>query len=792
MSVFGTARFATRDELRRAGLLRGRPPGEMPDRLLLGWWLENQHDFEPIEYGGDLHQLVIGGTGSGKFTTALAPMLLGSSMEDQTVVVVDPKGEIAKLAGPWFQTPFADKPTVHLLDPWDLCQTGQSQALNVLDTLTPDNPDYVDDARSLADALIVTATKDNTHWDNTARNYLAALLLQVALSPREEGNRNLMRVYELAATAWELPPAYLGPKQTSLSGYVLQYMRGSELAEGAIHRGAESILGCDEKERSGIISGIKRDLAWVDSPSMRRVTGGSSLDLQEAAAGGHKYFIAMRPDFFESHRGWLRLMVTAFSKAFKRRLPDQSKPKHKRWRHIVIDEFANLSEMKFVLHDVSIARGYDIKYHLAVQDLTQLARVYEKGWETFVNNCFLRTFGIGDLFTADYISRMLGAATVENISTSSGVSGGESYSESYSDSSNAGSSSSIHGSGGSTSHGTSSSFSTSATQNNGWSRSESRAQAQRPLRTPDEVRRQSSASEFLFFRGMHPIECWRPNYWDIFPSLPNFTLKEVLGTIGREPKDEAERRYFTEWREKPLLMAPTPRPPPELPKPEPPPAPKAVSPPKGFFDDITLGQIIVVSVMVLGLVWWYWPRSQPDDTIPPPPVTDPEATPPPPPLPERMRAPVPNMPSIYKAHYGAEARDYLLQLARDNARLCTSSHAGEEQKLITYLVMSALDKKEFVLSKNPDVGLAKQSRFEALFQRYMSEPRWTKDEREEVFELVIRGVRENFASRAMQVYDGEAIARLYQNGTACPFGEVPEQDYLAPVYADMKIPDGHS
>jgi len=117
MSVFGTARFATQRELKGAGLLRDRPPGEMPDHLQLGWWLESEYDFGPIEYDGDLHQLIIGGTGSGKFTTALAPMLLGSSLDEQTVVVVDPKGEIAKLAGPCFQAPFAAKPTVHLLDP---------------------------------------------------------------------------------------------------------------------------------------------------------------------------------------------------------------------------------------------------------------------------------------------------------------------------------------------------------------------------------------------------------------------------------------------------------------------------------------------------------------------------------------------------------------------------------------------------------------------------------------------------------------------------------------------------
>lgn len=37
--------------------------------------------------------------------------------------------------------------TVHVLDPWDQCGKGQTASLNVLETLTQANPNYVDDAR---------------------------------------------------------------------------------------------------------------------------------------------------------------------------------------------------------------------------------------------------------------------------------------------------------------------------------------------------------------------------------------------------------------------------------------------------------------------------------------------------------------------------------------------------------------------------------------------------------------------------------------------------------------------
>jgi type IV secretion system protein VirD4 len=566
MSVHGTARFATRWELQRADLLRSLRPEELPDGLMVGWWYEDSYDFAPISYQGDLHQLIVGGIGGGKFTTAIAPLLLGSGLEDSTVVVVDPKGEIAKLAGTFFQKPFADTPDVFLLDPWDVCGTGTTASLNVLDDITPENPNYVDDARALADAMIIPSGADNTHWDNAARNFLTGVILYVALSPKEKDNRDLKHVRDIITLSWKLPDAYPNPPPT-LSGILFANLN-SDLADGEVGSAFRSLINREEKERSGIISSIERDTAWIGSPQMVRVLRGSSIDLKEAAIGGGKYFIALPPDYFMTHRAWLRLMVTAFSKAMKRHQPDKSRPQHQRWRHIVIDEFATLGEMSFILNDVAIGRGFDVKYHLAVQDLAQLRRVYREGWESFINNSFQRFFAVGDLFTADYVSRMLGAATVASESTSASQSRTQGHSFGTSTGSSDGFSTppgiirfSTHTGG------------TSETRTSGYSESTSQStsrtigQVQRALRTPDEVRRLKGDEQLLFMRGMHPIDCWRPPYWEIFPSLPTFSLKEILGTVGREPKDEAERAYFTAWRAEPLLMRPPERPPVSTPAP---------------------------------------------------------------------------------------------------------------------------------------------------------------------------------------------------------------------------------
>jgi type IV secretory pathway TraG/TraD family ATPase VirD4 len=603
MTVHGTARFATRGELEKAGLLCDWTPGVAPGGLLLGWWRESEYDFAPITYDGDLHQIIVGGTGGGKFTTAIAPLLLGSCLEDSTVVVVDPKGEIANLAGAFFQKAFAKEASVFVIDPWDVCGTGESARINVLDPIRLSNPNYVDDARALADAMIIPSGAENTHWDNAARNFLTGVILYVALHP-DENQRDLMRVRDIITMTWAMPKAYLGPKRPTLSELMFKHLT-SELAGGAVRRAFATLINREDKERSGILSSIERDTAWIDSPQMAGVLKGDSLDMKEAVTRGRKYFIVLPPDYFMTHRAWLRLMVTAFAKAMKRYRPDKERTGPERWRHIVIDEFATLGEMSFMLNDIAVARGFDMKYHFAVQDLAQLRREYRDGWESFINNSFQRFFAVGDLFTADYVSRMLGASTVESVSQSSSESRTIAESQGTSRSTSEGYSSPPGWlrpgtSTGGTSESITSGSSRSFTRGTG----RSAGPARRALLTSDEVRRLGADEQVLFMRQMHPIRCWRPPYWEAFPSLPAYALKDVLGTIGRAPANEDEHILFEGWRSLPLLMQPR-----ALPETPPTDVPgheygNVLSEPMSLRRKLLLG----LGVYLL-LLWWLWPSS---------------------------------------------------------------------------------------------------------------------------------------------------------------------------------------
>ena len=129
----GSARFANRKELKKL---------EGTDGLLIG---RNPHTGRLLRYDGPAHLLTLAPTRAGKGVGTVIPNLLAA---ERSVLVIDPKGENARIAGKARQR-FG---TVHVLDPFEVSGM-PSAAYNPLDRLTPDSLDLGEDAASLTEAL---------------------------------------------------------------------------------------------------------------------------------------------------------------------------------------------------------------------------------------------------------------------------------------------------------------------------------------------------------------------------------------------------------------------------------------------------------------------------------------------------------------------------------------------------------------------------------------------------------------------------------------------------------------
>lgn len=208
-TAFGTACWATDKMLRLAGMLAKR--GLILGRTMGGRLIRLPHY---------THLLLVGATGAGKGVSVIIPQLLTYR---GSLICFDAKGDL-------FET--AAKPRARMgqrilrLAPFN----GGKDTLNPLDAIPRNSPTLVDQARAMAEALVVRqGTELDPHWNDKAVQVICAILVLVLL--RFEGEeRSLNTVQEiasdeklLAAAADKLReiggiPARLGSQLSTLFG----------------------------------------------------------------------------------------------------------------------------------------------------------------------------------------------------------------------------------------------------------------------------------------------------------------------------------------------------------------------------------------------------------------------------------------------------------------------------------------------------------------------------------------------------------------------------------------------
>ncbi|WP_300587427.1 type IV secretory system conjugative DNA transfer family protein [Marivita sp.] len=252
----GSARFAGRKELRKL---------ELPDGLLIG---RSPRTGRLLRYDGPAHLLTLAPTRAGKGVGTVIPNLLAA---DRSMIVVDPKGENARIAGA-ARRAFGQ---VHVLDPFGVSDTGKvtglpSSAYNPLDRLAPDSPDLGEDATTLADALVMdpAGQVQEAHWNEEAKAILSGLIM-FCVAHEEPDRRNLATVREYLT----LPPDRLRA--------LLELMQDSDAAGGLIARAANRFLGKADREAASVLSNAQRHTHFLDSPRIAKVISRSDFHFAE-------------------------------------------------------------------------------------------------------------------------------------------------------------------------------------------------------------------------------------------------------------------------------------------------------------------------------------------------------------------------------------------------------------------------------------------------------------------------------------------------------------------------------
>src|SRR6056297_3242398 len=368
----GSARFADLDDVRHGRLLRrkGQILGRKSGRML--------------RYSGDGHLLTFAPTRSGKGVGCVIPNLLDHR---GSVVVTDIKGENSAIAGAWRRT----LGPVYELAPLGGA-SGKPAGFNPLDFIRVGTVFEVDDARLVAEMLVVPEHSQANHWEREARTLITALLIYIRhhLEPKFHSLGVLRDLLMQDADEFE---ALIAEMATSRQENVARISRGFSQKE--------------PKERSAVISTAQGATELFESPELRMATAESSFSFESLKEEAASVFIIIPPEYLEAYRPFLRLVTGLATLAMTR---NHAKPKHPVL--FLLDELPALGYMRPIEEGIGYLAGYGTKLWLFVQDLDQLQKTYPKA-RSMIANCAVRqAFNVQDPETARLLSDMLGTATV--------------------------------------------------------------------------------------------------------------------------------------------------------------------------------------------------------------------------------------------------------------------------------------------------------------------------------------------------------------------------------------------
>jgi type IV secretion system protein VirD4 len=387
------------------------------------------------------HMLTIAPTRSGKGVSLIIPNLLNYA---GAVLVIDPKGENAWITAAFRRKILGQK--TFIVDPWgevnrrygsiaaemgaaemgaaemgaaEMGRGGAPEVIasfNPLSILKPGSDDFIEDLTYLADALIITQSTKDPYWEDTARELWAGLMAFVVEHP------------DYAPHA-SLPLARMLLMQSNES---LQRTIRTAIGLGPGSVAALKLAQFDNPEKStsiaSVISAARTQTVFLDSPVLKQRMETSDFSFDQLCDGNISVYLVLPPDKLETYARWLRLMVSAGIRAVARgsgasRLPNASRPQAAIGLPalFILDEFGTIGKLNAVAQAYGLMAGLGMIMWTFSQDLNQLVRDYPQHWETFIANSQAVTcFGVMDNFTAEYVSKFLGTATIqqENVSTS--------------------------------------------------------------------------------------------------------------------------------------------------------------------------------------------------------------------------------------------------------------------------------------------------------------------------------------------------------------------------------------
>lgn len=393
-TTFGSACWLKPWDALKAGLFKARG-------IMVGDWTGLLSVFYE-----DTHAITFGESGSGKGTCTILPNLLRTHF----AFINDPGGENTAVAiKAWrkagYEIMVINPFGMHIDAPWELPQHG----FNPFDILDPTEIQFAANAKLIAEQLISRVGGEggsSKFFKDAAETFCQAALMHMARH-YPKADRHLGMLFDLAyadTDTWE---------------ELLQDMQELQVSRDMVSRIAAAMERREDQasaEFSAIMSTVQQDLSWLGDPVVQENLKRSDVDfaaLKGTTRDGEHVkgaiiAVVLPLEFNESHAAIPRLALGCAIQEMQRLPTAREKVL------FVIDEAAALGKVSRFPNWLATLRKYNVVLWPIFQNLGQVEDLYGKGWQTFLANCGLRQFiGVGDLQTAEHLSKLLGQLTTK-------------------------------------------------------------------------------------------------------------------------------------------------------------------------------------------------------------------------------------------------------------------------------------------------------------------------------------------------------------------------------------------